>query len=288
MPSIFFFFQIISAILIFLSQTRFQVPYGKLYSKKRLEDLKIKTSKILKSIPGNEYITKYVFMQIPTLYAWIIQTSPSIIFSMLAFTFSKSKEISGVNRLIFMMYIFHYLHRAFVYPVLMYSDSKKTVPVAISILSIIFCINNGILQGQGAAQTQYYQLWTFFGLITWARVIVGLLIFCLGFWFNVLSDRQLRIVKKSASEEDKYTSESGSVYVLPRGGLFELVTNPHYLGEIIEWTGYFIAAFNWESLAFLFSSVLFLSARGKQNHDWYLKTFKNYPSERFIVIPFLY
>lgn len=101
-------------------------------------------------------------------------------------------------------------------------------------------------------------------------------------------------------------------YQIPRGGLFEYVSAPHYLGEIIEWTGFCIACDGrLASLSFAIWTAANLIPRALHTHAWYRQTFSGgrttkkddddmdhngndndevsqvYPPDRTAILPFL-
>lgn len=50
-----------------------------------------------------------------------------------------------------------------------------------------------------------------------------------------------------------------SQYFIPRGGLYEYVSCPNYLGELVEWTGYAVACWSWPALLWaLFGASTFI------------------------------
>jgi 3-oxo-5-alpha-steroid 4-dehydrogenase 1 len=57
-----------------------------------------------------------------------------------------------------------------------------------------------------------------------------------GMWINIQSDGILRNLRKPG--------ETG--YKIPRGGLFRYVSGANFLGEIVEWSGFAIAAGSFE------------------------------------------
>ncbi|OMJ11918.1 Steroid 5-alpha-reductase DET2 [Smittium culicis] len=76
-------------------------------------------------------------------------------------------------------------------------------------------------------------------------------------------------------------------YAIPRGGLFELVSCPHYFGELVEWSGYTLVGGGVAGLLFVVSTAANLIPRAVQIHRWYRNEFANYPTERKAIIPFI-
>jgi hypothetical protein len=59
--------------------------------------------------------------------------------------------------------------------------------------------------------------------------------------------------------------------------------------EIIEWCGFAIACWSFCAFAFAFFTFLHLGERAIQNHRWLQTKFgSDYPSDRKMVIPFVY
>ena len=81
--------------------------------------------------------------------------------------------------------------------------------------------------------------------------------------------------------------ENGTDYAIPYGGMFRYVSCPNYLGEMMEWGGFALMAWNLPALAFFVWTVSNLLPRALNHHAWYRKMFPDYPGERKAVIPFL-
>ncbi|KAF9613781.1 hypothetical protein IFM89_011505 [Coptis chinensis] len=109
------------------------------------------------------------------------------------------------------------------------------------------------------------------------RFVIGLVIFLSGMIVNVRSD--LILVKLKG--------EDGG-YKIPRGGWFESVSCANYFGEIVEWLGWAVMTWSWVGFAFFIYTCANLVPRARANHIWYRDKFKEYPTSRKAVIPFLY
>jgi steroid 5-alpha reductase family enzyme len=110
------------------------------------------------------------------------------------------------------------------------------------------------------------------------RIIIGVGLFVAGFALNVHSDAILRHLRKPG----------GPRYVIPRNGGFRYVTSPNYLGEILEWTGFAIAAGTLPAIAFATFTVANLLPRARTHHAWYQEKFADYPADRRILIPVIF
>ncbi len=108
-------------------------------------------------------------------------------------------------------------------------------------------------------------------------MIIGASVFVIGWAINQHSDAVLRRLRGPG--------ESG--YKIPRGGLYRWVSCPNYLGEMLEWVGWAIAAWSLAGLAFAVFTIANLLPRALANHRWYQDKFADYPPERRAVVPFL-
>uniref|UniRef100_A0A6N2M2L5 3-oxo-5-alpha-steroid 4-dehydrogenase C-terminal domain-containing protein n=1 Tax=Salix viminalis TaxID=40686 RepID=A0A6N2M2L5_SALVM len=81
-------------------------------------------------------------------------------------------------------------------------------------------------------------------------------------------------------------SENGG-YKVPRGGWFEVVTCPNYLGEIVEWLGWAVMTWSWGGLGFFLYTCSNLVPRACASHKWYLEKFgEDYPKKKRSSDPF--
>jgi len=213
------------------------------------------------------------------------------------------------NALLLGWFFFHYVYRSIWYPLVMMSappppkkGGKPTgMPFGIVFFAWCYCCINGYLQARGltkfcvpvfAAATkdsvwsnrEYYQFW------------LGMVLTLFGFSITITSDRILAKLKRETQEKmavrdrrrqdnDEHTepkngtgsggrSSSSSHYAIPRGGLFDYVSSPHYFGELLEWTGFCIASdFSMASLSFVVWSAANLVPRAIHTHKWYHETF---------------
>eukprot|EP00775_Hariotina_reticulata_P013366 gene13366-13493_t len=80
-----------------------------------------------------------------------------------------------------------------------------------------------------------------------------------------------------------------ATYKIPRGGLFELVSCPHYLAEIIIYCGLLLMTEGSLLPLLMLTWVgcnLVLAAQA--THSWYLEHFDAYPARRKVLVPFVY
>ena len=105
--------------------------------------------------------------------------------------------------------------------------------------------------------------------------VFGLILILFGFTLGYVSDRHLVRLRRTGR------------YLIPQGGMFDYVSCPHYLGELIEWFGFCIAA-NGSLATFSFAiwTCANLIPRALAQKDWYQQKFKSdYPPDRKAIFP---
>ncbi len=76
-------------------------------------------------------------------------------------------------------------------------------------------------------------------------------------------------------------------YVVPRGALFEWVTCPHFLFEIIAWLGLFLLFRHLAMFLFFAFMAAYLTGRSLRTLRWYREKFADFPSDRKAIFPFV-
>lgn len=213
--------------------------------------------------------------QINNKLGWILMELPSLLI-MAYFLIWGSRSRSSWVWILFVCWIFHYLHRSLIYPLRIKSTPKK-MPLVITLSAIGFNLVNAGLNGYYLAEVasveQYGIDW-----LSSPTTLLGAALFVLGFGVNWQSDNMLIHLRQPG--------ETG--YKIPRGFLFEYVSSPNLLGEIIEWAGFALMAWNLPALSFWIWTLANLVPRAKSHHEWYKQRFEEYPMGRKIVFPGLY
>jgi steroid 5-alpha reductase family enzyme len=101
------------------------------------------------------------------------------------------------------------------------------------------------------------------------------ILFIAGMGINIKSDNMLFDLRVNGATD----------YKIPRGGLFQWISCPNYLGEILEWWGWALATWSLAGLTFAVWGVANLVPRARANHLWYKENFIEYPKERKALIP---
>jgi len=200
---------------------------------------------------------------------WIGITRGSRVFS----EFASSKSEMFYVHILAAVWCAHYLNRAVVYPLTrtLGETSASTVASAVA-----FNVINGVLVGAEMAHATRMPSHT--------RLIVGAALMVVGVWINITSESALR--RRRASKTVPASERFGK-YVMPRGGLFDHVVMPHYLGEFIEWCGFATLARAKSAWAFAFWTACNLYPRAVANKRWYAAKFPRYPKSIAAMFPLL-
>ena len=221
--------------------------------------------------PYGRHKTKGWGVEISAKKAWIIMESiPAVLLAAIL--------VLGHNRDLVVLFFWaiwtaHYVNRAWAWPNRAKLE-QKLMPLNVVILAVIFNTVNCLLNG----------IWLFdlsggyeLSWVTDPRFIFGVVIFFFGMIINIKSDDILFSLRDDGS----------TGYKIPRGGLFEKVSSPNYLGEIIEWIGFAIATWSLAGFTFAIWTFCNLAPRAFAHHRWYKEEFSDYPEDRKALIPFV-
>ncbi|XP_042892297.1 polyprenol reductase-like [Penaeus japonicus] len=112
--------------------------------------------------------------------------------------------------------------------------------------------------------------------------IVGCILSLIGYVLQFVSLSTLASLRKSSGKAAK------EKHMMPRGGMFDLLSCPHMLAEILVYVG--VAVVLWNHTGWLFVTAWVISNQVQvavMNHSWYRETFKDYPLKRKAIFPFL-
>lgn len=145
----------------------------------------------------------------------------------------------------------------------------------------------------GDVLTEYVYYWGFAAWNAWSLfaksyrepsqvwLLLGSAIFVTAQLGNAKAHRMLRELR----------APGASTRAIPRGFLFERVSCPHYLFEIMTWVGFALATQTWSALAFLLVGAGILGSWAHARHLAYRKDFDGqdgrelYPPARRALIP---
>lgn len=202
---------------------------------------------------------------------WIVMELPSVILFLTVF-FLGPQRSNVVSLLLLALWQLHYTYRTFIFPFRI-RNTQKRMPLAIVVMGLLFNSLNSFINAFYLTHIAQYALHTLISL----HFMLGLLLFAVGFTINRRSDRILFNLRKPG--------ETG--YKIPHGFLFRWVSSPNYLGEIIEWMGFALAAYSLPALGFALYTAANLLPRALAHQQWYRRQFSDYPKERKALIPYL-
>lgn len=168
------------------------------------------------------------------------------------------------------LWLTHYINRTLIYPFRLRTKGKK-IPLVIVINALFFNAMNGFLNGYFVGFMGHDDP----GLLS-LHALLGLSLFFLGMYLNMGTDNRLISLRKN-----------NSGYQVPQGWLFKYISCPNHLGEIVEWAGFALVAWNLPALSFAIWTICNLVPRALNHHAWYKEHFSDYPEDRKAVLPFL-
>ena len=223
------------------------------------------------SAPYGRYEGKRVGPKVSSRVGWILMEAPAALAMPLLFAISD--RTSSVTAIVFLaLWELHYLNRAFVYPL---RTHGRPMPLVVAAGGALFNVVNGYLNGRWVFTfSEPYEL----GWLADPRFVLGVVVFFAGLFVNQQSDAILRRLRGPG--------ETG--YKIPYGGLYRWVSSPNYLGEILEWIGWALATWSPAGAVFALWSFANLGPRAWAHHQWYRRTFPDYPRERRALVPFVF
>ncbi len=208
--------------------------------------------------------------ELPARIGWLVMESPAPL--LFAALYALGPHRAGAAPLALLaLWELHYLYRAFAYPFLLRGDRR--MPLLVALLAIAFNVLNAYVNAPWVSTFGAYPA----AWLRDPRFVAGAALFLAGLFLHVSSDRALRRLRAPG--------ESG--YRIPRGGAFEWVSCPNYLGEVLEWSGWAVATWSLAGLAFALYTAANLAPRALAHHAWYRRRFADYPPARRALVPFL-
>lgn len=202
-------------------------------------------------------------------WGWVLMELPALL-TMPIIALSGTAQKTNLTFLLICLWVIHYSYRTLVFPFKLKTNNKK-MPLVIVLSAVIFNGVNGILNGYflGYLNKDFIDL-------NGPGVYIGGAMFVFGMIINHRSDNKLISLRKK---------DSG--YHIPQGGLFNKISCPNHFGEIIEWTGFAVIAFNISALTFAVWTACNLIPRALNHHTWYKERFSEYPKNRRAIIPYI-
>ncbi|KAK6243534.1 hypothetical protein QUC31_009943 [Theobroma cacao] len=106
----------------------------------------------------------------------------------------------------------------------------------------------------------------------------GILLFSIGISGNFYHHYLLSKLRGNGAKE----------YKIPKGGLFDFVTCPHYLFEVLVFWGFAFISQTLNSFSFALGTTFYLMGRSYATRRWYLSKFEDFPEKVKAMIPFVF
>ena len=201
---------------------------------------------------------------------WLFMESPACLFMLVPLYLLYENVVACI---FLFFWQFHYIHRAFIYPLTL--KSEKNVPFLIIIMAFFFNIFNAYLNGFYLISNEH--IYTFGYLSNW-NFILGASLFVIGFLANKKSDQLLK--------ESRKLSPS-SQYQIPDKFLYRFISCPNYLSESVQWLGWAIMVMGPPAWLFFFWTVANLLPRALSHHRWYKENLQGYSKAKKAFLPFI-
>ena len=222
------------------------------------------------SIPYGKNYTKgksFLRVDIPDRLAYMIShgTGP-VVYALMKVFFPNGDFVSAQT----ILFLAHYSHRVLVYPWFRKSYSKPW-----PLESFLYYTATNCVAGATAARVQIFEGKN---IPIWGQAIICVLFvaFAVG---AAIHDYMLCNLRNAG--------DNG--YRIPKGLLFEWISGPNYLLELLQWVSYcFFMPFSAGTAVFGLWLLVNISGRAEANHLWYTNHFKTkYPQERTAYLPFI-
>ena len=216
--------------------------------------------------------------KIDATLGWVVMEAPSPLTFLACWLVAEpARRFSATGLTFLVLWETHYVYRSFVFPFRRRGGTKE-MPLFIVLMSIVFNLANGYLNARW--------LYTLgperpFVWLADPRFLGGVALFAVGYAINRQSDRILLSLRTPGAP-------GGDGYRIPYEGLFRLVSCPNYLGEIVEWMGWALCTYSPAGLLFALGSAANLVPRARAHHRWYRERFRDYPSERKAIVPWIF
>ncbi|HEY2405665.1 MAG TPA: hypothetical protein VGI10_06670 [Polyangiaceae bacterium] len=189
-----------------------------------------------------------------------------------------SGRASGATQFAFLgaaMWCVHFARRTFE-SAFVHRYARPAIPIADVAIEYVYYWGFAVWNALSLFSSDYQPRWS---LLVWP----GVLVFALAELGNAMCHVMLRELRASDSQ----------ARAMPRGFLFEWVSCPHYLFEILSWLGFAMAVQTWAALCFALLGAGILAFWARTRHAAYKKDFDGvtrelYPAARRALVPFVF
>ncbi|HSM13637.1 MAG TPA: 3-oxo-5-alpha-steroid 4-dehydrogenase [Thermoanaerobaculia bacterium] len=229
---------------------------------------------LLRPAPYGRYASRGGRLAIPSRWGWMLMESPAVVLFVALWATGRHRD-EPASIAFLLLWLAHYAYRDLIYPFRLGARGARPMPLEIVATAFGFQLVNVYLNARWLFELApvYPRSW-----LVDPRFLAGVALFAAGTWVNRRADATLRALAARGDGE----------YGIPRGGLFERVSCPNYLGEIAIWSGWALATWSLPGLAFALWTVANLAPRARAHHRFYRERFPDYPPERRALVPFVW
>jgi 3-oxo-5-alpha-steroid 4-dehydrogenase 1 len=212
---------------------------------------------------------------------WFLMELPATL-TFLLFYFKGPHRFYPFPLFVLFVWLVHYGTRGFLMPALMRVPKGQATSFSLMVVMVGWLVTglHGYLNGAWASTFNEHRGWEWFSD---PRFVLGVALYYTGFFANLHADS---IVRNLRTHEE--VDQGIKRYRIPKGGLFEYVSSPSYLTELVFWLGFAIFTWSLAGVYILAVSMANLIPRAIASHAWYREKFSDYPAQRKILIPFLW
>jgi 3-oxo-5-alpha-steroid 4-dehydrogenase 1 len=229
--------------------------------------------------PYGRFSSRRLGPVLPPKLGWVLMELPAPV----AFFFTWSAGASNntvLAMLVAGVWVVHYGNRGFYNPLRMRVRPGGEMSITVVLAGMGVTALHGYLYGRWVSQLAPH---TGLAAVLEPVSLVGWSLYVLGFVLNVDSDHRLHRLRDPMPD-----GTPAPRYSIPQGGGFRWVSSPHYLGEILAWTGLMVATGCPGGLFVWLITIGNLVPRASQTHAWYRDRFPDYPAQRRALVPFLW
>lgn len=220
--------------------------------------------------PYGRYHTNSLGPTLPYRWGFALKESPGFVFFIVIYGLGDSS--TTISAMVMAgLWLLHYFNRSFIMPLVLMKPKGKRMSWAVCVVGFLTNAFIASISARWVSQYgNYSDHW-----IQEPHFILGVCIFCAGMFINVKYD--LRLLEMRAKKNKGYS--------LPFGGLFDKVTSPNYLGEVIEWCGWAVLTWSSVGIAIALCAAAHLIPRAYSHRMWYRRKSTDFPSQRKAIIP---
>ncbi len=227
--------------------------------------------------PYGRFGSRKLGPEVPIRLGWVLMEAPAVL-SFAWFYPRGPAALEAVPLLFAGVWALHYSNRAILFPYLMQARPGSKMSAS------VFATGWVVTSMHGWLYATWLSRWGTHLDASWLvdpRLWIGLALYGSGLGLLLHTEALLRRLRAQAAPgEDPYK--------IPYGGGYRWVSSPHYLGELMAWTGLMVATWCPGGLFVLLISAANLVPRALATHKWYRDRFPDYPADRRALVPLLW